>query len=68
MPGYLGCLLCPTSKEREEQGDEKRIIYKGTLNVSGQTIQRRCCGSILFLIEINFSFLGSNYHYHTQKQ
>ena len=60
MPGYLGCLLCPTSKEREEQGDQKRTIYKGTLKLSGQTIQGRCCGSILFFVQINFYFIGLN--------
>ena len=54
MPGYLGCLLCPTSKEREEQGDQKRTIYKGTLDLSGQTIQCRCCRSILFFVYILF--------------
>lgn len=68
MPGYLGCLLCPTGKEREEQGDQKRTIYKGNLKLSAQTIRGRCCGSILFFVQINFYFLGSNYHYHTQKQ
>ena len=66
MPGYLGCLLCPTGKEREEQGDQKRTIYKGSLKLSAQTIRGRCCGSILFFVQINFYLLGSNYHYHTQ--
>lgn len=61
MPGYLGCLLCPTSKEREEQGDQKRTIYKGTLKLCGQTIQGRCCGFILFFVQINFYFPGSNF-------